>query len=349
MMKPSHLLRVAISLSTFVIALLASALPVAAQWTRVTEVPVTNLYSVFIKDNTILATADSVVYISTDGGVNWKGSLDVADDVVSVQAASARNGRLYAGTYGQGVFISDDLGDSWQAYNEGLSGGVLNTQRFIIDLLARGDSLYAATAGDGPWVRNLVAGTWTHFSNVFEPNQASNMNDIAASGTQLFGSAGFNGTAFVRNTGAADWTLSWFNNTGISAGLAALTAIWTGSQWVVGSNIGVYHSPTGQSPWTFWDLGSSTFLSTSLARRGSDVFGAFGNGLDTTIAYSLDSGATWHVVETLPATFVFGLDVKDNTLYAARADGLWRRSIATVAVRKTSLGSVKALFRTPAK
>lgn len=329
--------------------LLAVVPPAAAQWTPVSEVPVASIYSVWVQDNTILATADSVVYISTDGGTTWKESADVADGVTSVQAAKARNGRIYAGTFGQGVFISDDLGDSWQAFNQGLSGGVLDTQRFIVELVVRGDSLYAATAGDGPWARNLTSGSWFHFSNVFEPNQASNMNDIAAGGSRLVGSAGFNGTVFFRDTGQADWTLSWLDNTGIAPGLAALTAIWTGSRWVVGSNTGVFHSPAGQSPWTFSNVGLGTLFSVAFALRDSDVFAAFGTGFDTTIAYSLDGGASWHNVETLPATFIFDLAIKDSTLYAARADGLWRRSIATVAVQTKSWGGVKALYRTPGK
>ncbi|MCI0453000.1 MAG: glycoside hydrolase, partial [Candidatus Latescibacteria bacterium] len=343
------ILRFLAAVSVATVAILVEASPAAAQWTRVTEIPITNIYSVWIKDNTILATADSVVYISTDGGAGWKESADVADDVVSVQGASVRNGRLYVGTYGQGVFISDDLGDSWQAYNQGLVGGVLDTQRFVIDLLIRGDSLYLATAGDGPWVRNLTVGTWTHFSNVFEPNQASNMNDIAASATQLVGSAGFNGTIFSRDPGQADWTLSWLNNVGIAPGLAALSAIWNGRRWVVGANIGVFYGESGQSPWTFSDIGLGTLFSAVFALRGSDVFAAFGAGTTAIIEYSLDSGATWHLVETLPNTFIFGLAVKDDMLYGARADGLWRRSIATVAVHTKSWGSVKALYRKPRK
>lgn len=329
--------------------LLAVATPAAAQWTRVTDVPVTNIYSVWVNGNTILATADSVVYISTNGGATFKESVDVADDVVAVNAARARNNRIYAGTYGQGVFTSDDAGDSWQAYNEGLTGGVLDTQRYIQDLVIHGDSLFAATSGDGPWVRNLIAGSWIHYSNVFEPNQSSNMNAIDAGGSRLFACAGFNGTVFVRNPGQADWTLSWLDNTGIAPGLAALTAVWTGSRWVIGANTGVFHSATGQSPWTFEDVGLGTLFSVAFALRGSDVFAAFGTGVEATIAYSLDSGASWHVVETLPATFIFDLAVGDDTLYAARFDGLWRRSIATVAVQKKSWGSVKALYRKPGR
>jgi hypothetical protein len=79
--------------------------------------------------------------------------------------------------------------------------------------------------------------------------------------------------------------------------------------------------------------------------RGSDVLAAFGTGTSTSIQFSSDHGVTWHEVELLPATFVFAIAVKDNTLYAARVDGLWRRSIATVATRKVTWGSVKSLYR----
>ncbi|HET6463230.1 MAG TPA: hypothetical protein VFH33_05460 [Candidatus Krumholzibacteria bacterium] len=336
------------------IALILALLPVSssahAQWTRIEDVPITNIYSVWAKGDTITATADSVVYVSTNGGTSFKISAPVAPGVTSVQAARMRNGRLYAGTFGQGVFISDNLGDSWVAFNQGLTGGFLNTQLFIADLLVDGGKLCAATSGDGPWMRNLATNAnWTHFSNIFEPNQASNMNAIAAGGTRLLASAGFNGTVFFRDAGDSEWTISWLDNIGIAPGLAALTAIWTGSQWVVGANTGIFYSAQGQSPWTFVDLGFGTVLSSALATRGSDLFGAFGDGSTAVIEYSLDHGVTWHVLDALPATFVFGLATRGDTLYAARFDGLWARSISTVAVQPVTWGTVKSLYRTPGK
>jgi hypothetical protein len=328
------------------LALLAVASSAHAQWTRVEDVPITNIYSVWANGDTITATADSVVYVSTDGGASFKNSVPVAAGLTSVQAARMRNGRLYAGTFGQGVFVSDNLGDSWVAFNQGLTGGFLNTQLFIGDLALDGGKLYAATSGDGPWMRNLATNAnWAHFSNIFEFNQSSNMNGIAVGGTRLLASAGFNGTVFFRDAGDPEWTLSWLDNIGIAPGLAALTAIWTGSQWVVGANSGIFYSAQGQSPWTFVDMGFGTLLTTALATRGSDLFGAFGDGSTAVIEYSLDHGVTWHVLDTLPVTFVFGLATHGDTLYAARFDGLWTRSISTVAAQPTTWGSVKNLYR----
>ncbi len=302
-----------------------------AQWTRVLELPASQMYSVWTKGDTITAGDDTLAYVSTNGGATWKRSVRITTGTATVEVVRMHKGKLYAGTFGQGVFVSDNLGDSWTAFNQGLTGGIANSHLFISDMLVRGESLFVATSGAGPYIRNLAAaGTWSHYGNVFEPNQSSNMNAITASPTRLFACAGANGTAFFRDPNQPDWTLTWLNNIGIVPGLGALTAIWTGTRWVVGSNIGVFHSVLGQSPWTFSDVGLGTLFNVGFAMRGSTVFACFGTGGGSTFAFSMDHGASWWPIETLPGTFTFRIATHGNTLYAARFDGLWRRSIATV-------------------
>jgi hypothetical protein len=243
-----------------------------------------------------------------------------------------RNGRLYAGTLGQGVFVSDNLGDSWAAYNQGLVGGFANAQLYIKELLIRGDSLYAATSGAGPWVRRFSSGTWGRFGDVLESSQASNMNGIAAGGSRLLASAGFNGTVFFRDPGQSDWTLSWLDNVGIVAGLGAMTAIWNGNAWIVGTNVGVFTSPLGQSPWTFHDIGLGTLFNVTFTPRGRVVFACFGYGGGSNFSTSTNDGADWETFDDLPGIFTYTIARAGDVLYAARFDGLWRRSVANVSV-----------------
>src|SRR4029077_12970676 len=87
----------------------------SAQWTRVTDVPVTRLFTVFANGDTIAAGADTAAYVSTDAGATWKGSAKPVAGVAAIDAVRIRNGRLYVGTAKQGVFVSDNLGTSWQA------------------------------------------------------------------------------------------------------------------------------------------------------------------------------------------------------------------------------------------
>jgi hypothetical protein len=70
----------------------------------------------------------------------------------------------------------------------------------------------------------------------------------------------------------------------------------------------------------------------SLALRGRDVFASYGVGMGTVIAFSADDGVTWQELETLDQTFTYRIAVRGNELYAGRFDGLWRRSVETVAV-----------------
>ncbi len=310
--------------------LLASASPAAAQWSRVTDLPATTMYAVRVVGDTITASGDSTVHVSTDGGVTWTHSAVVAPGVTSVQVTLVRDHRLYAATYGNGVFTSDDLGVSWQPYNTGLVGGFFDSQLDVVDMVFRGDSLVAATAGSGAWVRSVRGGGWSPFGNVFEPNQSSNMNAVASNGTQLFACAGFNGNAFWRDPGDPDWTITWLDNVGILAGLAPLSAIWTGHRWVVGTNRWVFRSATGHEPWSLADPGLGTLFMTSFAQRGSDLFGAFTVPNFTEIMTSRDEGATWQPLDDQPGVFVFNLARRGSDLYAARADGLWKRSIADV-------------------
>ena len=308
-------------------AMLSLAAPASADWARVTEVPGATFYTVWANGDTIAAGSDSTVSISVDAGATWKNSATVVADGLEVERVRMRNGRLYAGTRRRGVFVSDDRGDTWSDFNQGLVGGFGDSQLDIVDMLLRGDSLYVATEGAGAWVRNLTAGTWHLFGNEFGPDQATNMTLIAAGGSRLFAAGGFNGTVFYRDPGDPDWTLSLLFNDRFAPGLAALSALWTGSRWVVGSNIGIFFSALGQSPWTFSDPGAGSPLFTvPLAMAGHDLIANFG-AFRSTISLSRDEGSSWSTLETLPVP-VTGLAVLGNTIYASRTDGLWRRPVS---------------------
>jgi len=337
---------VALSITTVVAF---AAVPASAQWTPVPDVPERILFSVWANGDTLIATADSVLYVSTNGGSSWKESQTVVTGSHAVSAARMQNGRIYAGTFGQGVFVSDDLGDTWVGFNQGLEGGFQDSQLKIADLVISGNKLHAATGGDGAWRRDLSAGTWNSFGDIFEPNQAANMSSITVGGTHLLACASTNGTVYYRDPGDSDWTESLLKNIVLSPGTGPFSAIFTGSQWLVGTNTGLYRSAQGQSPWTFVNMGLGPQVNVVFATRSPDVFASFGTSLFANIEFSHDDGATWEVLETLGGVFVFGLATHGNTLYAARLDGLWQRSIATVAAKPASLGSIKALYRKPAR
>ena len=119
----------------------------AEQMTRIAALPAPSVFSLRVVGDTLVAGANPAVYVSTAGGTAWQVSSAVAPGVQVVGAVLMRHGRLYAGTAGQGVFISHDLGASWQAFNQGLVGGILNSQLDISDFELKGDDLVASAEG----------------------------------------------------------------------------------------------------------------------------------------------------------------------------------------------------------
>ncbi len=304
----------------------------AAQWTRVMAVPPADVYSIHVRGDSLFAGVDTAVYVSVNGGGSWQRSARVGPTVGSVDALFYRNGRLWAGTFGQGVFVTDNLGSSWTARSQGLAGGAFNSHLYINDFGARGDSLHAATDGAGVFRIDLRApgAVWARFGNAFETNTAGDVLDLVSVGSRLVAGAGGNGLVFRNDLPATDWIVE-LPNGGLLPGMIPSGLAWTGSQVVVCGSGHCFRSPTGAAPWTPVPPNVGATLECRLVARGSQVHAVFnklGGGLQ---AVTFDHGAHWNILENLPA-YVYELAVHDTTLYAARSDGLWRQSVATVGV-----------------
>ena len=113
---------------------------------------------------------------------------------------------------------------------------------------------------------------------------------LPAGARRLLAGGGGNGTVYYRDDGQSDWTESLLENDRLAAGLAPLAALWTGHSWLVGTNIGAFHSALGQSPWTFIDFDLRPLFFMSFALQGGTVFAHFANGEGTGIEYSRDDG-----------------------------------------------------------
>jgi photosystem II stability/assembly factor-like uncharacterized protein len=310
-----------------------AAFPAHADWSPVPGAPSTRVFALSTTADTIVAGTDTSVFVSTDAGTTWRHSPRPAAGVFAVTAVRMRNARLYAGTFGQGVLVSDDLGATWQPFNQGLVGGFLDSQLEVVDLVPRGNELFAATAGAGVYARTLApAATWHPFGAIFEPEQASNVNSLALGGTRLLALAGANGMVFRHDPGQPEWIESDLDNIGVHAGVAGQNALFIGTGWVVGTNAGVFRSASGQEPWTRTDIGLGPIDWTSLAAVGTQLFAGFDFAPGAIVATSSDGGATWTDPEFFANAFIQTLGVAGDELFAARTDGLWRRTPAATAV-----------------
>lgn len=302
-----------------------------AQWTRETGVKSDILYGVFARGDTVLAAGDTAVWVSTNRGGTWTASAPVGVVPASLNCAWFRDGRLWAGTTGQGVFSSDDLGASWQWRGDGLAGGLFDSHNTILGFTDRGDNLYAATGGAGVFVRPLrTAGPWQPTGTQLVDYQAGSVEGIASHDGRLLAVGGANGLVF-HNDGGAPWVETFLDNNGPLPSLAPYSVVWTGSAWLVGTDHGVFRSADGAQPWAFTGLALGNVVDTRLAAGGGRAFAVVNRSGGGVLRWTRDNGATWSALETLPA-WPSALAVQGDRLWASRFDGLWYRNVSTLDV-----------------
>ena len=99
---------------------------------------------------------------STDGGAQWSPitqDLNVGQEFLKILVDPQDRNTLYLATQNQGVCISDDAGENWRPWNDGLrchaAGTNGNNVANVLALSADGRTLYFATLGAGVWRRTI--------------------------------------------------------------------------------------------------------------------------------------------------------------------------------------------------
>jgi choice-of-anchor A domain-containing protein/uncharacterized repeat protein (TIGR01451 family) len=123
-----------------------------ATWSQINQSldNVRTIWSTLSTSDKMYAATEQGLYISTDKGVKWVISTLNGKDVRSI--VSDASGKLYAGTWGGGVFVSADAGVTWNALGAGMTN--LNVTSVI---MASDQSIYAGTFGGG--IFKLTSGT----------------------------------------------------------------------------------------------------------------------------------------------------------------------------------------------
>ena len=99
---------------------------------------------------------------STDGGEHWfpiTQGLNISQEFLKIIVDPQEHNTLYLATQNQGVCISNDAGESWRLWNEGLechaAGTNGNNVANVLGLSSDGQTLYFATFGAGVWRRTI--------------------------------------------------------------------------------------------------------------------------------------------------------------------------------------------------
>lgn len=293
------------------LAILATA-SLKAQWIQVAGVPTTDIGSLYISNNTIFAGTDSAVYISADSGNTWTRSATLPLSPMLIDALTVFDGKIFAGTGGNGVFVSSNNGQSWTSMNQGLVGLGSNQ---ISSFAERNGVLYAGTVGAGVFRLNLT--TWNAFGNLVGET-AGNVAFIRLKGDTLVAGAGGNGYVWFAPNGVTTWSGVLIAPLQVEP-LIATSLLRVGNSLLLGSTYGIFRSTNEGAIWTFSGAGGPLGRLVALTSLNGALY-AFGTSSDTRVYRSTDGGSTWQRLETIPATYAVA--ALGNRLYAATLQGL---------------------------
>ena len=86
----------------------------------------------------------------------WYPILNLNSEIYCLQTAYANNSFIYAGTFNNGVIISQDSGDSWFNANDGLPTNIpvsCFSEPFIVDNNLK---IYAGTSGRSGFIATIA-------------------------------------------------------------------------------------------------------------------------------------------------------------------------------------------------
>ena len=290
-----------------------------SQWNQVFIDPPSNIYTLNVFDNIIYAGGDSTLYYSTDGGINWQSSNKIENLEYGISSIQKWNGKLYIGTFGRGVFESIDNGVNWTARNNGLN----NTGALEISAITmRGDSLYAATVGEGVFVLNLLNPTgWQNFRSGLPFGVAWNVYSLYNFKGTLICGAGGNAKVYFNTNGGSNWIEKSFDLPAAEPN-AMINIVSYGDTLIGISYFGIYRSQNYGDSWEYYNPGIGLISFASVTIVNDVLFALISKLPRSYFISSVNSGVSWEF-EFEFNTMAFSTVFHNNKLFTGRNDGIY--------------------------
>ncbi len=304
------------------LTILLTQIPVSylySQWNQVFIDPPSNIYTLNIFDNLVYAGGDSALYFSADGGANWQASNKIEGLKYGISSIQKWNHKLYAGTFGKGVFETTDNGLNWFARNTGLNNsGALE----ISSIAIRGDSLYAATIGEGVFVLNLINPSgWQNFRNGLPFGVAWNVYSLYNFNGTLICGAGGNANVYFNINGDDNWIEKSFDLP--AAEPNAMISIASYGDTLIGvSYYGIYRSQNNGDSWEYFNPGIGLISFASITVVNDVLFALISKLPRSYFISSVNTGTSWQF-EFEFNTMAFSTLYYNGKLYTGRSDGIY--------------------------
>jgi photosystem II stability/assembly factor-like uncharacterized protein len=224
---------------------------------------------------------------------------------------------LYAGTWGGGIYLSENSGDQWNSINTGLPANAL-----VISLAAFKGGLYACIS-TSPGYSSVYStinhgNTWKPFSMELPSNPY--VYSLSILDTCIF--AGTNKGIFVSNAQGKMWKAA---NEGLPSNVYVYAITGNEKELFAGTwESGLYKSIDKGKTWQEANSGLPLHARIySLAMAGSRIYAGTNGG----VFLSVNKGETWSFANSgLSNVFVCALAISENSVYAG-SNQVYKRDI----------------------
>ena len=297
-----------------------------AQWNKIEEITSPFVYSAIFDGDDYFVGGDSL-YISRDRGSTWQASAPTGQ-TIELTAILKFGDIIYLGTYGSGVYISSNNGDSWLPFNSGLGSYAEFAKKFV----SSGDTIIYATDGGGVYILIPGSNSWQQYNENLPSNIAWTTNDIVVTNTNIILSSGASGFYHFRPKGSSQWIEGWIQTPrGTYTTPNALLAI--GNIVFSGSRAGIYRSLDNGVTWDSVGISALPLDAVSFAMDKNRIYAGYtrSSGNDFFVWYSDDFGNSWNVFDH-QFQFLLHLYIYDNKIWAGTNDGLWYKELETTSL-----------------
>src|SRR4030095_477593 len=295
-----------------------------SQWTRVQQLPSSDIFSLYHKDNILYAGGKDIIYFSDDSGQSWDSTSRIPGFILVDNIIVYRN-ELYASSFSIGVFKSQDGGSSWQNIN----GGIFP---FVSDFTEWNGELYASTLGSSVFKLDPVNRTsWSVFNNGLS-SLSANLNSIAGNSTALVAGTLANGLYDHLPVNSSTWEerflLGQINPTeGVSDIITAHDSLF-----LAGFTGSFYMSLDNGLNWNkFGDRLPTQFSCMVNAKQALLTARNVFNGKNNSFYYYIkkDSlGGNFVNFSFLPEHFTYKLEIFGSKVWNASSNGLFYMSLS---------------------
>lgn len=284
-----------------------------SQWTQSQGTEGLDMQALLSYNNLDFAGGATGTYRSTDQAYTFQFSNSGNDANGPTRAYTFDDDYIYTGT-SQGVFRSNNEGESWNSVSSGMSSGLTHALLIV-------GSLFFHTGPFGVSISYNQGDSWSPAGlSGYDVRCITNIDNTLFVGT--------NGDGLFKST---DWGESWIpiNNGSTSSNFRAIESkgniLFAGGQ----NGTGVFRSTNFGDNWELLTNGISSTSFRGFANNDEIILaGSTGAG----VFYSLDDGDNWQVInDGLIDLNVFDLDLNSNYVIAAtHNNGVFRFDLSNI-------------------